>query len=98
MKRSFFALALALGVASSLAGVARADQTAAAPAPVVNGPTAGLPVEQQALDAYRHNVNPEAVVPSTGIYDDSDRFTGPRGNPLPGWGSVRGEGAGDSGG
>jgi hypothetical protein len=59
---------------------------------------ASSPVEQEAFDAYRHNINPEAVVPSTGIYDDSDRFTGPRGNPLPGWGSVRGEGAGDNGG
>lgn len=98
MKSSFIALALALGAAAGVSSVAQAaDQTATAPTTAVTAP-APSQVEQEALDAYRHNINPEAVVPSTGIYDDSDRFTGPSGNPLPGWGSTRGEGAGDNNG
>jgi hypothetical protein len=99
MKQSFFAVALALGISAGIAGVAHAaDQTATAPATQPSAPLLPQQVEQEALDAYRHNVNPQAVVPSTGIYDDADRFIGPHGTPLPGWGSVNGEGAGDNNG
>jgi hypothetical protein len=99
MKKPFLTLALALSASASLAGLAQAaDQTAAAPSTQVSAPAPSTQVEQEALDAFRHNINPNAIVPSTGIYDDSDRFTGPTGTPLPGWGSVNGEGAGDNNG
>src|SRR5262245_58147295 len=98
MKRSFLAVTLALGLSAGFVGVASAEDQGQAPGYIPTQQSALVPsqaVEQQATAAYNANINPLATVPTTGIYDDGDRFTGPTGTPLPGWGAVNGEG-GDS--
>jgi hypothetical protein len=45
--------------------------------------------KQSSFQAFRANVNPEMVVPTTGPYDESDAFTGPRGYPLEGWSQIK---------
>jgi hypothetical protein len=99
MKKSFIALALVLGLSSGLTAVARADDMSSTQS--MSAQTAQVPAlatENAALQDYRANINPNSNIPITGPYDQSDRYIGPRGTPLPGWGSVNGEGAGDNGG
>ena len=40
--------------------------------------------QNAAIAAYNRNVNPNATVHSTGIYDQEDLYRGADGNPLPG--------------
>jgi len=104
MNRSLLALAIALGMSAALpaayaddmsaasasqAAAALLEQSAQAPLQAPQGNTAPL-------RDYRQNINPNTNIPTTGIYDQEDRFEGPTGRPLPGWGSVKGEGAGDN--
>ncbi len=99
MKKSVLALSLALALSLGLGAVARADDTA--PASATPPQTAQVPsqtTENAALHDYNANINPNWNIPTTGIYDQGDRYTGPTGTPLPGWGAVNGEGAGDTGG
>ena len=100
MNRSILAITLALGLSAGFAGAASAaDQTPASPNLATQ--SALLPsqvVENAALDAYNANINPNVTVSTTGIYDVEDRYTGPTGTPLPGWGALKGEGLGDNGG
>jgi len=95
MKASSFALALSFAMALVATAQAQevippSQQTASQPPAEVTG--------NAALRDYNANINPNVNVPTTGIYDESDRYSGPDGRPLPGWGSVKGEGAGDNGG
>lgn len=97
MKNSILALSLALGLSVGLNAAARADETT--PASSIPTQTAQMPpqaTENAALQDYNANVNPNWNIPTTGIYDQEDRYTGPAGRPLPGWGSVDGEGPGDN--
>jgi hypothetical protein len=99
MTKSVLALSLVLGFSLGLGAVARADDTV--PASTTPPQTAQVPsqaTENAALQDYKANINPNWNVPTTGIYDEEDRYTGPMGTPLPGWGAVNGEGAGDNGG
>jgi hypothetical protein len=99
MKKSVLALSLALGFSLGLGAVARADQTApASAAPPQTAQAPSQATENAALQDYKANINPNWNVPTTGIYDEEDRYTGPTGTPLPGWGAINGEGAGDNGG
>jgi hypothetical protein len=96
MKISYLALALAFGLSVGLTATARADDMTSSPQQ-----TAAVPVqatENAALRDYNANINPNSNIPTTGIYDQADRYIGPTGTPLPGWASVNGEGAADSGG
>jgi hypothetical protein len=96
MKISYLALALVLGLPVGLTATARADDMTATPQQ-----TAAMPAqatENAALRDYNANINPNVNIPITGIYDQADRYIGPTGTPLPGWGAVNGEGAGDNGG
>jgi len=45
--------------------------------------------KQSSFQAFQANVNPDVFVPTTGPYDESDAFTGPRGFPLEGWSQVK---------
>ena len=95
MRVSSFALALALATARAATAQAQdvippSQQTASQPPATVTG--------NAALRDYNANINPNVNIPTTGIYDQADRYTGPDGRPLPGWGSLNGEGAGDNGG
>jgi hypothetical protein len=44
--------------------------------------------EQSSFHAFKANINPEVVVP-TGVYDQSDAYTGQHGFPLEGWSQMR---------
>lgn len=88
MTKSLAALALALILP---AGVAFAEpQNVVPPSQQV----ALQPGQQQqateasSFHAYKANVNPNVVVPTTGVYDQGDAFTNPRGFPLEGWSQI----------
>jgi len=84
MKLSLLTLAVAVGLSTGLA-VAYADDKA--PAQLAAQPTA---TANAAETAYQAGVNPLATVPSTGVYDNEDRVTGPNGLPLPGYANYFG--------
>jgi hypothetical protein len=96
MKISYLALALALGMPVGLTATARADDMTSSPQQTAAVPAQAI--ENAALRDYNANINPNSNIPTTGIYDQADRYTGLTGTPLPGWGAVNGEGAGDNGG
>lgn len=97
MKQSLFALALLAGLSGGFAMAAQADESSVAPVGTQDAqlPAPEAPMGSATLRDFRANVNPNANLQTTGIYDQADRFAGPSGRPLPGWGSVNGEGAGD---
>jgi hypothetical protein len=103
MNKSLLALAAAVALSAALPA-AYADEIvspfASHPIAEVPDASAAQPFQARQSDAalqdFRQNVNPNSNIPTTGIYDQEDRFTGPTGRPLPGWGSVNGEGAGDN--
>jgi hypothetical protein len=45
--------------------------------------------EQSSFQAFKANVNPNVVVPTTGVYDQGDGYVGSHGFPLEGWSQVR---------
>lgn len=79
VNRSFLAVTLALGLTAGIAGAARADQSS-----VVSPATNPQATQTASINAYKANINPDATVPTTGVYDEADRFVGPNGFPLPG--------------
>jgi hypothetical protein len=98
MKSSFLAFGLVLGLSVGLAVAAQADPMTSNSSQL-SAQTAQMPTPSPgdaALRDYRANVNPATNIGTTGIYDEGDRYLGPRGTPLPGWGSANGEGAGDN--
>jgi hypothetical protein len=44
--------------------------------------------EASSYQAFKANVNPNVVVPTTGVYDQGDTFTGRHGFPLEGWQQI----------
>jgi hypothetical protein len=89
MKKSLAALALAFILPAGLAMAAPQNMTQ---------PTQQVAAQpgQQAQDtadssyrAFKANINPSAVVPTTGPYDQEDAYTGRHGFPLEGWSQVR---------
>jgi hypothetical protein len=87
MKKSLVALTLLLGLSAGVAVAAPVTQTAAAPQQLSDAPQ-GTPTEDEALKAYQDNTNPNVSVPTTGIYDERDRYTAPNGYELPGYGRL----------
>ena len=90
MTKSILALTLALGMSAGLAGLAHADQTAVAPSPSATAQQEQA-TQSAAISAYNRNVNPQATVHSTGIYDQEDLYRDANGSPLPGDTAVFGE-------
>jgi len=86
MKRNLLAFALLLGLASGATFTAQAEQIATAPA--YPSSLQGTPGENEALKAYQGNINPNVTVPTTGPYDQRDRYTAPNGYQLPGYGRL----------
>lgn len=90
MKASLLGMTLAFGLASGIAVAQAADmsstqQIAAQPQIATSATT----TEQQSFQAFKANINPTTVVPTTGgYYDQEDQYVGPHGYPLTGWREV----------
>lgn len=87
MKASLLGITLAFGLASGIAAAQAADmsstQQIAAQPQLTDSVTA---TEQQSFQAFKANVNPTFVVPTTGgYYDQEDQYVGPHGYALTGW-------------
>jgi hypothetical protein len=88
VKNSLIALAFALTLPAGLAFaepqniVPPAQQEALQPAQEQQA------TETSSFQAFRANTNPNITVPTTGVYDQGDAFTGPHGFPLEGWAQV----------
>lgn len=87
MKASLLGITLAFGLASGIAAAQAADlsstqQVAAQPA------TTMTTTEQDSFQAFKANINPAFVVPTTGPYDQEDQYVGTHGYPLGGWKEV----------
>ncbi len=86
VNKSILGVTLALGLAAGIASAARADQLG-----LVSPATTSQATQSASINAYKANVNPDATVPTTGVYDESDRFVGPNGYPLPGDPTIAGQ-------
>jgi hypothetical protein len=91
MKASLLGITLAFGLASGIVAAQAADmastqqQVAAQP----QAATTMTTTEQDSFQAFKANVNPSFVVPTTGgYYDQEDQFVGPQGYPLGGWKEI----------
>lgn len=88
MKASLLGITLAFGLASGIAAAQAADvssmqQQAAAQPAAANSATT---TEQDSFQAFKANINPTFVVPTTSsYYDQEDQFVGTHGYPLGGW-------------
>jgi hypothetical protein len=91
MKASLLGITLAFGLASGVVAAQAADMNSAqqqvAAQPVTSATTATT--EQDSLQAFRANVNPTYIVPTTGgYYDQEDQYVNQQGYPLGGWKEV----------
>jgi hypothetical protein len=90
MKASLLGITLAFGLASGIVAAQAADmsstpQVAAQP----QSATSMTTTEQDSFQAFKANINPTFVVPTTGgYYDQEDQYVGPRGYPLTGWREI----------
>jgi hypothetical protein len=90
MKASLLGITLAFGLASGIVAAQAADmastqQVAAQPQTTESMTT----TEQDSFQAFKENVNPTFVVPTTGgYYDQEDQFVGPHGHALGGWHEI----------
>lgn len=88
MSKSLAILALALTLP---AGIAFAEPQNIVPAPQQQALQPGQQqqaTESSSFQAFKANVNPNVVVPTTGVYDQGDTFTGRHGFPLEGWQQI----------
>jgi hypothetical protein len=88
MRKSLAALALAFTLP---AGIALAEpQTVVPPAQqqALQPYQQQEATEQSSYQAFKANVNPNVVVPTTGIYDEGDAYVGRHGFPLGGWSQI----------
>lgn len=90
MKASLLGITLAFGLASGIVAAQAADvstqqQVAAQP----QAATTMTSTEQDSFQAFKSNVNPTFVVPTTGgYYDQEDKYVNSQGYPLGGWKEV----------
>ncbi|HVA13169.1 MAG TPA: hypothetical protein VNF99_07960 [Stellaceae bacterium] len=88
MRKSLFALALALTLP---AGLALAEPQNVIPPSQQEAMQPGQEqqsTETSSFQAYRANVNPNVAVPTTGVYDQGDAYVGRHGFPLEGWSQI----------
>jgi hypothetical protein len=89
MTKSLIALSIALVLPSAVAFaepqaiIPPAEQLSTAPGQEQEA------TKSNSFSAFRQNINGNVAVPTTGVYDQSDAFTGPRGFPLEGWSQLR---------
>lgn len=86
MRKSIAALALAFTLP---AGLALAQPQNVTPPQEALQPGQAQATEQSSFQAFKANVNPNVVVPTTGVYDQGDNYVGSHGFPLEGWSQVR---------
>ena len=92
MKKSLAALALAFILPAGLAMaepqnvIPPSDQVAAQ---LATQPGQAQATEQSSFQAFKANINPNVVVPTTGVYDQGDAYVGSHGFPLEGWSQIR---------
>ena len=90
MKASLLGITLAFGLASGIVAAQAADATSAqqvAAQPQASAST--TTTEQDSFQAFKENVNPTYVVPTTGgYYDQEDQFVNQQGYPLGGWKEI----------
>ena len=91
MKASLLGITLAFGLASGIVAAHAADvsstqqQVAVRPQAAVSTTT----TEQDSFQAFKENINPTYVVPTTGsYYDQEDQFVNQQGYPLGGWKEI----------
>ena len=90
MKASLLAMTLGVALASGVVAAQAADMSStpqlAAQAQIA---TSAATTEQGSFQAFKANINPTFVVPTTGgYYDQEDQYVGPHGHPLGGWKEV----------
>jgi hypothetical protein len=89
MKKSLAALAFAFTLPAGLAMaepqnvIPPSQQVAAQPGQQAES------TEQSSFRAFKANINPNVVVPTTGVYDQGDAYIGTHGFPLEGWSQMR---------
>jgi hypothetical protein len=88
VKKSLLALAFALTLPAGLAFAEPQHVIPPAEQQAMQPGQQAQTVETQSFGAYRANINPNVVVPTTGVYDQGDAFVGPRGFPLEGWQQI----------
>jgi hypothetical protein len=88
MRKSLAALALVLTLP---AGIAFAEPQNVVPPSQQQALQPGQEqraTENSSYQAFKANVNPNVVVPTTGVYDQGDTFIGRHGFPLEGWQQI----------
>jgi hypothetical protein len=89
MKASLLGITLAFGLASGIAAAQAADMSSMQQQAAAQPATSMTATEQDSFQAFKANVNPSFVVPTTGgYYDQEDQFVGPQGYPLGGWKEI----------
>ena len=86
MNKLFIAMTLSFALSTGVALAAPADQVT--PPEQVAAQPQGMTTEDKAFKAFENDTNPNVSVPTTGIYDERDRYIGPTGYPLPGYGRL----------
>ncbi|HEY1505042.1 MAG TPA: hypothetical protein VGF92_12125 [Stellaceae bacterium] len=87
MRKSLAALALVFMLP---AGIALAQPQEVSPPQVALQPgQLAQTTERSSYQAFKANINPSVTVPTTGVYDQGDAYTGRHGFPLEGWSQVR---------
>jgi len=89
MKKSLAALALAFTLPAGLALAAPQNVVTPAQQEALQPGQQAVATEQSSYQAFKANINPSVIVPTSGIYDQSDAFTGRHGFPLEGWSQIR---------
>ena len=94
MKKSLAALALAFSLPAGLAmaepqNVIPPSQQVASQEVATQPGQQAQATEQSSFQAFKANINPNVVVPTTGVYDQGDAYVGTDGFPLEGWSQVR---------
>lgn len=88
MRNSLIALAFALTLPAGLAFAEPQNVVSPAQQEALQPGQEQQATEAQSFQAYKANVNPNVVVPTTGVYDQGDAYTNPRGFPLEGWSQI----------
>lgn len=88
MKASLLGITLAFGLASGIVAAHAADISMQQVAAQPQAATTMTATEQDSFQAFKANVNPTFVVPTTGPYDQEDQYVNSRGYPLGGWKEI----------
>ena len=88
MRMSLAAIALALSLPAGIAFAEPQNVVPPAQQQALQPGQQQQATESSSFQAYKANVNPNVVVPTTGVYDQGDAFTNPRGFPLEGWQQI----------